>query len=375
MAHSVTYHRHQMLRAISTGLLPCKALLQGVVGPLSIFTLTFITVVFLSTSVTVAADDDRYLRIIHLNVGQGDATLVIGPDGTTVLIDAGEPKYAKSSIKPALTTLGVSRLDYIIATHFHRDHIGGFEHLGDFTDASTVIYDRGDCVGEAGCFAPPKLTTPSGRSTTYGKYLTALKGSYKRVGMDTPTISLGAGATIRFVAAGGAVWGETVSTAGSDDENAQSVALVITHGGFSYFIGGDLTGGGNSKRDVESVVASLVGNVDVYQSNHHGSPTSNNQLFLEALRPEVVVISVGDGNSHHLPKRSVLNRFRALMDTHGLKRVFMTNDGNIGGVGPNHEGAGLLDSDKEFITVATQHVTLFAAPDHYIINGMILPTD
>lgn len=331
--------------------------------------------VFISTSVTAITDNARYLRIIHLNVGQGDATLVIGPDGTTVLIDAGEPKYAKSSIKPALTNLGITRLDYIIASHFHRDHIGGFQHLGAFTDEDTIIYDRGDCSGETRCFAPPKLLTPTGRATTYGKYLTALNGSYRRVGADAPDISLGANATIRFMAAGSAVWGESVSAVGSDDENAQSVALILTHGGFQYFIGGDLTGGGNGKRDVESVVAKLVGDVDVYQSNHHGSPTSNNQAFLEVLKPEVVVISVGDSNSHHLPKRSVLNRFRALMDTHGLKHVFMTSEGNIGGVGPNHDGAGLLESDKEFITIATQHVTLFAAPDHYIINGVILPTD
>lgn len=371
MAHTVTYHSYSLAHSVRCWLWRCKSRKLYVTA---IFIVTLLGV-FFTPSVIAATDDPRYLRIIHLNVGQGDATLVIGPDGTTVLIDAGEPKYAKSSIKPALTTLGVTRLDYIVATHFHRDHIGGFENLGDFTDSDTVIYDRGDCTGEAGCFAPPKLLTPTGRNTTYGKYLNALNGSYNRVDGDTPDISLGAGAMIRFVAAGGAVWGKTVSNQGSNDENAQSVSLIITHGEFSYFIGGDLTGGGDGKRNVESVVADIVGDVDVYQSNHHGSPTSNNQTFLKALKPEVVVISVGDGNKHHLPKRSVLKRFRALMDTHGLKRVFMTTEGNIGGIGANHEDAGLIERDKEFISIATQHITLFAAPDHYIINGMILPTD
>ena len=334
-------------------------------------------ILWLSASMgSLAATDTGYMQIIHLNVGQGDATLVVGPNGTTILIDAGEPSKARETIIPVLNTLKIEHLDYIVATHFHNDHIGGFQYLGAFTNAATTIYDRGDCTGEPNCFAVPKTTTASGNLSSYGKYKQALHGAYKRVSVDTPLIDLGAGAFLQFVAAGGKVWGQDALIGGSDDENSQSVAMLISYGEFQYFIGGDLTGGGDGKRDLETPLAAIVGDVDVYQSNHHGSPTSNNQTFLQTLQPEVAIISVGNGNRYQLPKRSVLNQFKDLRISHGFRYVFMTNEGNIGGMGPNRDiDAGLVEGDKGFIAIATEHVSLMAAKDHYIINGVIMPTD
>ena len=329
-------------------------------------------------SQSVWAQSASYLRIIHFNVGQGDATLVTGPDGTTVMIDAGYAGEASMSILPALKTMGITHLDNIVATHFHSDHIAGFTRMGTLTDASSNIYDRGDCAGEPKCYPVPALTTKNGGKTTYRKYKTALMGNYHRVTNATSDIELGMGATLRFIGARGVIWDREAIIGGVADENAQSVIMLITYGEFQYLIGGDVTGGGNGNVNVEGNIAAVVGDIDVMQSNHHGSPTSNSQEFLEAINPEVAIISVGNGNSHHLPKRSVLNRFRDLRSTHDFRYLFMTNEGNIGGIQLDNgkiEGAGLIVADKEFITIATEHVSLFAAPDHYIINGVIMPTD
>lgn len=323
----------------------------------------------------VRAENEPYLRLIHFNVGQGDATLVIGPNGKTVMIDAGYAGEATKNILPALKAMNITHFDAIVATHFHSDHIAGFARLAALTDDHTDVYDRGDCSGEVGCFSPPSLTTKSGGKTTYAKYKAAIKGKHHRVLKTTDDIDLGSGATLAFIAAGGTVWEMDAIAGGNVDENAQSVAMLISYGDFRYFIGGDLTGGGDGKVNVESNIATVVGDIDVYQSNHHGSPTSNSLEFLESISPEVAIISVGNGNSHHLPKRSVLNRFRGLRSTHDFRYLFMTNEGNIGGLGPDGDiDAGLIESDKEFISIATQHISLFAAPDHYIINGVILPT-
>ena len=322
------------------------------------------------------AQQHNYMRIIHFNVGQGDATLVIGPNGATVMIDAGLASQATNKILPVLDIMGITHLDAIIATHFHSDHIAGFSRMGDLTDADTMIFDRGDCSGESGCFSVPALITANGNLTTYAKYQQALQGTFLRVTKDTADIDLGEGAVLSFIGAGGAVWGRGAIAGGSADENAQSVTMLITYGDFKYLIGGDLTGGGNGMLNVESNVAAVVGDIDVLQSNHHGSPTSNSQHFLETVSPEIAIVSVGDGNSHHLPKRSVLNRFNALRSSHDFKYLFMTNEGNIGGIelaDGTVEGAGIIESDHEFITIATEHISLFAAPDHYIINGVIMP--
>ncbi len=324
----------------------------------------------------VQADDKAYMRILHLNVGQGDATLLIGPDGTTVMIDAGYAGEASKKILPALKIMGITHLDNIVATHFHSDHIAGFSRMGSFTDGTTNIYDRGDCDGEAGCFPVPSLITKSGGKTMYGKYKTTLSGVFHRVTNTTADIALGGGATLSFIAAGGAVWDRQVISGGNVDENAQSITMLIEYGNFKYLIGGDLTGGGNGKINIESSVASVVGDIDVLQSNHHGSPTSNSQEFLETVSPEVAIISVGNGNAHHLPKRSVLNRFDQLRSTHDFKYLFMTNEGNIGGIELSDGkmvDAGLSARDRAFIAIATEHISLFAARDHYIINGVIMP--
>jgi competence protein ComEC len=335
--------------------------------------------VFLLHSVVdhpIWAQQTHYMRIIHLNVGQGDATLVTGPDGTTVMIDAGYASEASKNILPALKAMGVTHLDNIVATHFHSDHIAGFTRLSSMTDASTNIFDRGDCVGEPLCYPVPELANKSGGKTIYAKYKSALLGSFHRVTKSTADIDLGMGAKLKFIGAGGIVWDRKAISGGTPDENAQSVSMLITYGDFKYLICGDVTGGGDGTINLESNIASVVGDINILQSNHHGSPTGNSQEFLEAVSPEIAIISVGNGNSHHLPKRSVLNRFKNLRSTHDFKYLFMTNAGNIGGIELDSGeivDAGRIDTDNEFIAVAAHHISLFAAPDHYIINGVIMP--
>ena len=95
-------------------------------------------------------------------------------------------------------------------------------------------------------------------------------------------------------------------------ENDYCIALVIRHGAFSYFTGGDLDGTysvsrwGYSYNDVETPIAKQVGAVDVFQVNHHGSSHSTNQFFVDTLQPQASLISCGEGNSHGHPTQIVL---------------------------------------------------------------------
>jgi glyoxylase-like metal-dependent hydrolase (beta-lactamase superfamily II) len=96
----------------------------------------------------------RPLRIDILDVGQGDATLILGPNGKTMLIDAGRKGEGLGTVLPFLEAVGVNRLDWIVATHYDADHIGGITEIlrgadqeigtdDDFLPADGLI-DRGD---------------------------------------------------------------------------------------------------------------------------------------------------------------------------------------------------------------------------------------
>jgi hypothetical protein len=109
-------------------------------------------------------------------------------------------------------------------------------------------------------------------------------------------------------------------------ENDYSIAFVLTLGDFAFYSGGDLGGedtkahtggrGGHEKRhdvydDVETPIKDAVGNVEVMRVDHHGSPHSTNDAFVEALRPEVAIVSCGGGNAFHHPSPDVVARLQA----------------------------------------------------------------
>ena len=248
---------------------------------------------FANEDVTGEALATDKLKVVFIDVGQGDATLIKAPTGEAVLIDAG-PWESNGSVIAALRDAGVSELKAIIATHYHADHIGGIPEVIKEIPAE-VIYDRGHSY--------------SGHSPEFEHYVEAAASRRKAV---DPCDRIHAGEVVlQAVAANGEVCGGP-SVALEGDENAASIALVVECGEFRMFIGGDLTGGGGNfpynTPDVESSVANIVGDVDVLKVSHHGSHTSTNQTFLDAIKPEMAVISCGDDNEHGHPHASVVER-------------------------------------------------------------------
>ncbi|HEX6927699.1 MAG TPA: MBL fold metallo-hydrolase [Gammaproteobacteria bacterium] len=303
------------------------------------------------------------LAIYHLDVGMGDATIIMDTESRrTLLVDAGNRGRGTDVVGPFLELLGIERLDYFIATHYDSDHIGGFAELPDeFLTSIDVILDRGN-------YTDRKPETAKKNPTVYGAYLDAVE----RLGPRTlpnvacgTFIDLGPKTQVTVVAAGGLYLKEDCTAVqhaiGSDKDNDLSIALVIRHGGFDYFIGGDLTGGGNGTTDMESLIAPVVGDLDVLKLSHHGSATSSNSEFLAATRPEAVVISVGDGGVNRvygLPKQTTLDRV-AMLDE--MPAVFLTNAG---------EGGSLPDQH-----VANGHIVLHTDGLVYSINDRVFAVD
>jgi beta-lactamase superfamily II metal-dependent hydrolase len=150
----------------------------------------------------------------------------------------------------------VSHIDFFLATHYHEDHYGGIDDLVGLGIPVLESFDRGDKA-----FIPAdkqKEDTFTDYQSAVGEDATPL-----RRGM---AIALDLSMTVTCISSGGVVVNEANPTTGVD-ENDMSVSLLITFGGFRYFVGGDIEGATEAK----IAARDLVRDVDVYQADHHGS--------------------------------------------------------------------------------------------------------
>lgn len=242
-----------------------------------------------------SATDDRQLQdvppgeleIHHIDVGQGDATLLIGPDGETMLIDSGRFEDNGTSVLAYLKEQNVSRIDHLVTTHPHADHIGGHE-------AIIETYERRR--GGIGTIYDPGTTHTT---ETYDEYLTAVERH------DVRHRTVHGGDSIPF--------GETNVTvlhppedATTADLNDRSLVLLVAFGETEY-----LTTGDSEARAESRLVSHHAETIDaeVYQVAHHGSSTSSDETFLESVDPEIAVISSAGNSPYGHPHDSTLERF------------------------------------------------------------------
>lgn len=256
---------------------------------------------------SVSLSYSQQLKIYHVDVDQGSATLFITPNGSTLLVDAGKNNHG-ARIKRILQQEGLMRIDHFVNTHYHEDHFGGIDDLARDPDITIgMAYDRGDKS-----FLPPaKLNEPTyiDYNTTVGRNAIQL-----RPGMQIPIDNA---MTVTCMSQGGVVVGEQNPTTGLD-ENDMSLSLLITYGSFRYFIGGDM----EAHTENKLADGDLVTNVDVYIANHHGSHTSSSANFMNDMIPTVVVISNGNNNSYYHPRQVTLDTFSSLTPQ---PVVFQTN--------------------------------------------------
>jgi beta-lactamase superfamily II metal-dependent hydrolase len=174
----------------------------------------------------------QQLEIHYINVGWGGAVLVKGPDGTSVLLEAGDTGKGTTRVVPYLKHEGlfpIQGLDYTIAGHQHCDHIGGFpEVISAGYDVRIHNYYNGSSY-PSGCV---DKWNAAAATTTAGALVVAPVGGQ---------IALGNGAKLTFVARNGNIIGG--GTIAVSDENDRSIAVLIQYGGFDYLWASDLGGG------------------------------------------------------------------------------------------------------------------------------------
>jgi competence protein ComEC len=230
------------------------------------------------------------LRVTFLDVGQGDAAIVQFPDGRTLSVDAGGLASTTTFdvgarvISPAFWALGVRRLDYMSITHGDADHIGG---------AASVFRDFKPFEVWDGVPVPPHAPTRELRALANGA------GTVWRTLQPADRVSFG---DVELVVhhPPRPEW-ERQRVRNDDSE-----VLEIRYGGVSFVFTGDIG------TEVERTIASSFTRtpVRILKVPHHGSATSSSRAFLDALRPDIAVISAGRGNPFGHPVPSVLERYR-----------------------------------------------------------------
>lgn len=225
--------------------------------------------------------------VYYLDVGQGDSELIQLSNGKNILIDAGTRSTAEELVG-YLQNLGVQKIDYLIATHPHEDHIGGM------TD---VVQNF-----EIGSIYMPKIADSQIPTTkVYENLLTAIgeKGLSITAAQAGSVIFEEAGARMEILAPNSAEYG---------DLNSYSIVTKLTVGEKAFLFTGD------AEADSEEEMLDLGYSVDadVLKLGHHGSSTSNSMAFLEAVSPQAAIVSCGAGNDYGHPHQEVMDRLAQL---------------------------------------------------------------
>jgi beta-lactamase superfamily II metal-dependent hydrolase len=272
--------------------------------------LTFI-LLFLITS-TAFGQANGKLQIHFIDVGQGDGAILISPKGETVMFDNGIPGHCDLPIS-YLQQLGVTKLDYHVASHYHDDHISCTSEVLAAFPLSVTAFDRGYTYPGQVFKRYQKAVGTKRKQATVGDKIT----------LDADTVKP---VTIEFVAMNGA----GISTT---NENDLSLVAVIRFGKFDAVMGGDLSGYDTGDyKDIESSVADKVGQVEVYKVHHHCSRYSTNDKWLSVVKPKIGIISASGniGRNHNHPTAECLERLHKA----GVK-TYWTEPG--GGAGPEPE--------------------------------------
>ena len=235
------------------------------------------------------------LDIYYFDVGQADS-IFLRCDDQNMLIDAGNNADGKLIVNE-LKSMGIDTIDYLIGTHAHEDHIGGLDDVIDNFNIENF-------------YMPSKEYT----SATYKSVLKSAEN--KNLEIVAPKIG------DKFTL--GSATCEVMSIDNDAKElNLTSIVIEVTNGDNKFLFTGDA--------EIENEEKRLWNDIDVLKVGHHGSRTSTSEDFIEQTKPEVAVISLGEGNSYGHPHKEtmdLLNEYNVTIyrtDTQGT--IHITSDG------------------------------------------------
>nr|WP_242873118.1 ComEC/Rec2 family competence protein [Clostridium magnum] len=219
------------------------------------------------------ANNQHVMKVNYIDVGQGDSILV-QVNGKNLLIDAG-PNSSTDKLISYLNKQNIKKLDFVVATHPHEDHIGAMD---------TIINKYN--IGEF--YAPKKTTT----TKTFESMVNALKSKNIKINAATAGVSLDLGKNVKC---------EMIApnAPNYEDLNNYSAVIKITYGNSKFLFMGDAESLSekeilNKNHDISS---------DVLKLGHHGSSSSSSKAFLDKVSPKIAIISCGKNNDYGHPHK------------------------------------------------------------------------
>ncbi|WP_315078709.1 MBL fold metallo-hydrolase [uncultured Clostridium sp.] len=240
-------------------------------------------------------DYNNNMIIHYIDVGQGDAAL-IQVNNINMLIDSG-PKESRNKILDYLQSLNIKKINYIIATHPHEDHIGNMAKI----IKAYELYK----------FYAPKIENTT---STFEKMIDSLKDKNLKINVikkDTNSIDLGKNTDVTVF---------SPIKDSYDNINNYSPVIKIQYGDTSFLFTGD------AEKEVENeILLDSNNNIrsDVIKIGHHGSSTSSSKAFIEKVNPSIAIISVGTDNKFNHPNKSTIDCL-----TKNSIKIYQTNKEN-----------------------------------------------
>ncbi len=274
------------------------------IGILFVFILCSLAVWLMPPVFSMNTENEKFLQVHFLDVGQGDAILIETPSGTQVLIDGGRGSAVLSELTSVMGFFDRS-LDMVVGTHPDLDHIGGLIDVFKRYTVATVLTTENE--GE------------SSAATLYNtlKESEGAEVVYARRGQE---FALGDGAVIEVLFPD--------SDPREMESNTSSIVLKLRYGSSTFLFTGD------SPKNIEEYLVLTEGEnlqSEVLKVGHHGSRTSTSELFLDEVAPTYAIISAGKDNSYGHPHVEVtdllFNKRVTMLETAKEGTITLLSDG------------------------------------------------
>jgi competence protein ComEC len=270
----------------------------------------------------------RDLEIYWIDVEGGASTLIVTPSGQSMLVDAGNPGPNDHDPKRVFETAkaaGLSRIDILLTTHYHGDHVGGEPALSRMIPIGR-FYDHGDSI-EAGNNPQTAKLWSDYQAISEGKRTVVKPGDKIPLkGMDVTVVSANGVVISKPINGGGPNrFCQGAQTKDTDQtENGRSAGILLTYGKLKFLDVGDLTW------DREMMLAcpeNKVGRVTLFQATHHGfvNGQSGAPALIWAIQPQVVVVNNGPRKGLEGNAFETISKIDGLEDTWQLHRA-LKND-------------------------------------------------
>lgn len=249
---------------------------------------------FLSFCLAPFLHSAKTLDIYFIDVEGGQATLFVSPSGQSMLVDTGWRGFQgrdADRIVAAAKAAKIKQLDYVVITHYHRDHVGGVPALATQMKIGTFV-DHGPAMEDTKVVREDFADYE--KAVAQAQHLVAKPGDVVPVKGINVDVLTSAGDHIQSALPGAGQPNPFCSSIEKKDadptENARSLGMLITYGKFRLLDLGDLTW----NKEMELVCPNnLIGTVDVYLTTHHGLFQSNNPALVHAVHPRVAIMNNG----------------------------------------------------------------------------------